>query len=156
MVQLGDASIASPFTSRSNSVFPVTYILQQGSFSFFLSLPLSLSLLLLLFLIHLFTGRCTLVTTYQIFRILAVNCLVTAYSLSVLYLDGIKLGDTQATVAGLVRKATTKKKLKENKNFPQKTHPSSSPSPPPGCRHLLLIFISNKPFRTIIRSKTPL
>ena len=106
MVQLGDASIASPFTSRSNSVFPVTYILQQGSFFFFFY-PFLFSLFFLSFSNNFLTnnaGRCTLVTTYQIFRILAVNCLVTAYSLSVLYLDGIKLGDTQATVAGLVCK----------------------------------------------------
>mmetsp|Transcript_35535 Transcript_35535/g.100081 ORF Transcript_35535/g.100081 Transcript_35535/m.100081 type:complete len:1179 (-) Transcript_35535:1429-4965(-) len=75
ITRLGDASFASPFTAKSSSIDLIGCILQQG--------------------------RCTLVTTYQMMRILALNCIVSAYSLSVLYVDGVKLGDTQATIAGL-------------------------------------------------------
>lgn len=75
LVKLGDASIASPFTSRRTSIDSVMTVLRHG--------------------------RCSLVTTVEVYKILALNCLISAYMMSTLYLKGLKQGDFQMTAMGI-------------------------------------------------------
>lgn len=75
-IKFGDASVAAPFTSKITEVSNVCAIVRQG--------------------------RATLVAMVQMYKILALNCLISAYSLSVQYLAGIKQGDWQSTIGGLM------------------------------------------------------
>jgi cation-transporting ATPase 13A1 len=75
VARVGDASIAAPFTSKSGRVSGVLDIIRQG--------------------------RCTLVTTLQMYKIQALTSLMNAYSLSVLTLDGVRYGDGQMTLQSL-------------------------------------------------------
>lgn len=93
-IKLGDASCAAPFTSKLSNV-------SAGMSLFVHRIPTSLtSAPLVSHIIR--QGRCTLVATIQMYKILALNCLITAYSLSVQYLDGIKFGDYQVTITGML------------------------------------------------------
>ncbi|KAJ1488120.1 hypothetical protein T484DRAFT_1784331 [Baffinella frigidus] len=88
MVKLGDASIAAPFTSKLPSIRSVLDIVRQG--------------------------RCTLVSTIQMQQappsaaqtlthpVLALECLISAYSMSALYLDGVSKAENQLVATGLL------------------------------------------------------
>ncbi|KAI5193062.1 manganese-transporting P-type ATPase [Nematocida minor] len=75
-VKLGDASIAAPFTSRTGSLQSVIDVISRG--------------------------RSALVSTVQMYKVLALNCLLSAYTLSVFDTMGIKYGDFQMTAAGVL------------------------------------------------------
>ncbi len=74
-LNVGDASVAAPFTVRAVSIAPVLDVIRQG--------------------------RCTLCVTLSMYFILALNCLVTAFSLSALHLNGVRFGDAQMTTTAL-------------------------------------------------------
>lgn len=74
LLKAGDVTAAAPFTSKSGSIKAVKNILIQG--------------------------RCTHMITYQMYKILALNCLMSAYCFSVLALKGVKFSDYQSTYLG--------------------------------------------------------
>lgn len=65
----GDASMAAAFTAKQSSVTPCIDLLKQG--------------------------RSTLVSTVQMFKILGLMSLSSAFSLSVMAFEGVKIGDLQ-------------------------------------------------------------
>lgn len=130
-IKFGDASVAAPFTSKLSNVvaskcfffFHLPFFTRKDTNSSLLrscQLPIACTTAfrraLPTFFWDNFTkvassysvnniirqGRCTLVATIQMYKILALNCLISAYSLSVLYLDGIKFGDLQMTISGML------------------------------------------------------
>ncbi|KAM7278951.1 hypothetical protein ACFE04_006085 [Oxalis oulophora] len=112
VIKLGDASMASPFTAKHASVCPTTDIIQQG--------------------------RSTLVTTLQMFKILGLNCLAMAYVLSVMYIDGVKLGDVQATISGVFTSALF---LSLSNTRPLQTLSTERPHPNIFCLYIFLSII---------------
>eukprot|EP01104_Vermistella_antarctica_P018701 TRINITY_DN7027_c0_g1_i1.p1 TRINITY_DN7027_c0_g1~~TRINITY_DN7027_c0_g1_i1.p1 ORF type:complete len:1422 (+),score=337.42 TRINITY_DN7027_c0_g1_i1:106-4371(+) len=76
IVKLGDASVAAPFTSKLPSIHSTVDIIRQGC--------------------------CTLVGTIQNMQILALNCIIAAYSLAALFLDNVRFGEAQLIASGML------------------------------------------------------
>uniref|UniRef100_A0A061QM05 Cation-transporting atpase n=1 Tax=Tetraselmis sp. GSL018 TaxID=582737 RepID=A0A061QM05_9CHLO len=88
-----------------------------------------------------FTARepsSTLVTTLQMFKILGLMSLTTAYSLSILYLEGIKLGDFQATATGLLSAALF---FMLSASKPMRTLSSARPHSKVFCKYIFLSIV---------------
>mmetsp|Transcript_100697 Transcript_100697/g.285379 ORF Transcript_100697/g.285379 Transcript_100697/m.285379 type:complete len:1193 (-) Transcript_100697:154-3732(-) len=75
LVRLGDASIASPFTYKGDSIKCSLHILR--------------------------CGRATLSTVLMMYKIMGLNSVMSAFAMSVLTLDGVKLGDGQTAMESL-------------------------------------------------------
>ncbi|KAI4291085.1 manganese-transporting P-type ATPase [Pancytospora philotis] len=75
-IKPGDASVAAPFTTRSNSLCSIVEIIQQG--------------------------RSSLVTTIQMYKILALNSIINAFSYSFTDILGLKSSEYQMLALGLL------------------------------------------------------
>ncbi|CXH89432.1 cation transporting ATPase, putative [Plasmodium berghei] len=76
LIKLGEASIASPFTYKGNDIKCVKEIIS--------------------------CGRCALSKVIMMYKLMIINSLITAFSVSILTLDGVKLSDAQTTVISLL------------------------------------------------------
>ncbi|ANQ06043.1 Integral membrane protein [Plasmodium coatneyi] len=76
LIKLGEASIASPFTYKGNDIKCVKEIIC--------------------------CGRCALSKVIMMYKLMIINSLITAFSVSILTLDGVKLSDAQTTVISLL------------------------------------------------------
>jgi len=79
MVRLGDASIASPFTHKGDSIRCSTHILK--------------------------CGRSTQSTVLMMHKVMGLNSVISAFAMSVLTLDGVKLGDLQTSLESILTSA---------------------------------------------------
>jgi hypothetical protein len=118
MVKPGDASMASPFTAKASSVAPVTDILKQGRCTLVTTVQVRAAARVRARLARRqprfppppsltapISSTPPLTPPFQMFKILGLLCLSTAYALSVMYLQGVKLSDTQVgTPGGFVRR----------------------------------------------------
>ena len=75
LVRLGDASIASPFTYKGDSIKCSIQVLRSG--------------------------RATLCSVLMMYKIMGLNSVLSAFAMSALTLDGVKLGDGQTAVESL-------------------------------------------------------
>ncbi|CRH03136.1 cation transporting ATPase, putative [Plasmodium relictum] len=76
LIKLGEASIASPFTYKGNDIKCVKEIIC--------------------------CGRCALSKVIMMYKLMIINSLITAFSVSILTLDGVKLSDAQTTIISLL------------------------------------------------------
>merc|ERR1719443_1454249 len=74
IVRPGDASVAAPFTSRAPSVRSVVDLIRQG--------------------------RCTLLSALQQQQIMMLECMISAYTLSALSLEGARSSERQMMASG--------------------------------------------------------
>ena len=72
----GDASVAAPFAYRGDTIRCIPLLIRSG--------------------------RASLALVIQMYKILSVNSLITAFALSVMTLKGVKLGDAQTAVEALL------------------------------------------------------
>jgi len=73
--KLGAASVAAPFVSKRSTISACVDLIRFG--------------------------RATLSSTIDLFKLLSLNCLISAYSSSVLFIDNVKFGDQQMTIFAL-------------------------------------------------------
>jgi cation-transporting ATPase 13A1 len=81
MVQLGDASTAAPFTSRTPSIGACVDIIRQG--------------------------RCTLLSSVQQMQILMLESMVSAYTMSTMSVDGTRPSEAQMMASGSLMSVAT-------------------------------------------------
>lgn len=75
LVRLGDASIANPFTYKGDSIKCSIQVLRSG--------------------------RATLCSVLMMYKIMGLNSVMSAFAMSALTLDGVKLGDGQTAIESL-------------------------------------------------------
>lgn len=75
-VKLGDASIASPFTYKGESPSCIIKLVRYG--------------------------RATMTTLLLMYKLMGLNSIVSAFSMSVLAYDGVKFGDFQTTIESVI------------------------------------------------------
>jgi manganese-transporting P-type ATPase len=97
MVKLGDASVAAPFTSKMPSIRSCVDIVRQGRCTLVSSIQMVSACCNCLPASSVASNRCL----FQ-YQIMALQCLISSYSLSALYLEGVKYGDSQMTALGIL------------------------------------------------------